>query len=63
MRVHLDPQASMFSYFSPEARVPVAHPLRSIKSYADTALKSLSRDFDDLLQQWFNLSDRRWRRC
>jgi transposase len=48
MRGHLDPQASMFSYFSPEARVPGAHPLRSIKGYADTALKSLSGDFDEL---------------
>src|SRR5271157_488686 len=48
MRGHQDPQASMFSYFSPEARVPGAHPLRSIKGYADTALKSLSRDFDEL---------------
>jgi len=38
----------MFSYFSREARVPAAHPLRSIKGYADTALKSLSRDFDEL---------------
>lgn len=48
MRGHLDPQASMFSYFAPEARVPVAHPLRSIKGYADTVLRSLSRDFDEL---------------
>jgi transposase len=48
MRGHQDPQASMFSYFSPEARVPTAHPLRSIKGYADTALKSLNRDFDEL---------------
>jgi len=48
MRGYLDPQASMFSYFSPEARVPAAHPLRSIKGYADTALKSLSRDFNEL---------------
>lgn len=48
MRGHLDPQASMFSYFSPEARVPATHPLRSIKGYADTALKSLNRDFDEL---------------
>jgi transposase len=48
MRGHLDPQASMFSYFSPEARVPTAHPLRSIKGYADTVLKSLGRDFDEL---------------
>lgn len=48
MRGHQDPQASMFSYFSPEGRVPAAHPLRSIKGYADTVLKSLSRDFDEL---------------
>jgi transposase len=48
MRGQLDPQASMFSYFSPETRVPAAHPLRSIKGYADTALKLLSRDFDEL---------------
>jgi len=48
MRGHLDPQASMFSYFSPEARVPATHPLRSIKGYADTVLKSLNRDIDEL---------------
>ena len=36
----------MFSYFAPEARVSAAHPLRSIKGYADTVLKSLSRDVD-----------------
>jgi len=48
MRGHLDPQASMFSYFSPEARVPATHPLRSIKGYADAALMSLHRDFDEL---------------
>jgi len=48
MRGHLDPQASMFSYFSPEARVPATHPLRSIKGYADAALKSLHGDFDEL---------------
>jgi transposase len=48
MRGHLDPQASMFTYFSPETRVPSTHPLRSIKGYADTVLKSLNRDFDEL---------------
>jgi transposase len=48
MRGQVDPQASMFSYFSPEARVPAVHPLRSIKGYADSALESLSRDFDAL---------------
>jgi transposase len=48
MRGHLDPQASMFTYFSPETRVPATHPLRSIKGYADTVLTSLNRDFDEL---------------
>ena len=38
----------MFSYFSPESRVPAGHPLRSIKDYADAALKSMSREFDQL---------------
>lgn len=48
MRGQLDPQASMFTYFSPESRVPSTHPLRSIKGYADSVLRSLNRDVDDL---------------
>jgi predicted metalloprotease with PDZ domain len=32
----------MFSYFSPEQRVPARHPLRSIKAYTDAALKQTS---------------------
>lgn len=48
MRGQLDPQASLYSYFSPESRVPAAHPLRSIKSHADTVLKSMNRHFDDI---------------
>ena len=31
MRGQLDPQGRMFSYFSPESRVPADHPLRSIE--------------------------------
>jgi transposase len=38
----------MFSYFSPESRVPATHPLRPIKAYADKVLASMSRDFDEL---------------
>lgn len=38
----------MFTYFSPESRVPASHPLRSIKGYADSALGTLSRDLDEL---------------
>jgi transposase len=38
----------MFSYFSPESRVPADHPLRPIKRDADAVLASLSREFDKL---------------
>jgi len=48
MRGHVDPQGNIFSYFSPESRVPAAHPLRPIKAHADAVLKSMSRDFDAL---------------
>ncbi len=48
MRGHVDPQASMFSYFSPESRVPPDHPLRSIKRDADALLASLSGELDKL---------------
>jgi hypothetical protein len=39
MRGHVNPQTHMFSYLSPEQRVPAKHPLRSIKAYTDEALK------------------------
>jgi transposase len=45
MRGHVEAQASMFSYFSPESRVPSEHPLRSIKAYVDELLRGLSRQF------------------
>lgn len=48
MRGQVDPQAMMFSYFSPESRVPPTHPLRPIKAHCDKVLKSMSRDFDEL---------------
>ena len=35
-------QAGMFSYLSPEERVPAPHPLRPIRHYVDTALTALS---------------------
>lgn len=46
MRGHEEPQGFMFSYVSPEQRVPADHPLRRIKGLADVALRSLSRTFD-----------------
>ena len=41
-------QSAMFSYLSPEQRVPKDHPLRQIRALCDIALKALSREFDDM---------------
>src|SRR4249919_535336 len=41
-------QSSMFSYLSPEERVPANHPLRPIRQMVDEALKALSPDFSGL---------------
>ena len=38
----------MFSYLSPEERVPSKHPLRPIRLMVDEALKALSPDFSGL---------------
>jgi transposase len=45
MRGEVDPQSALFSYLSPEQRVPAEHPLRSIKAYADAALVAISGEF------------------
>src|SRR5262245_37107142 len=39
-------QSAMFSYISPEQRVPKNHPLRLIRSLCDIELKALGREFD-----------------
>ena len=39
---------SMFSYVSPEQRVPHDHPLRAIRGLVDAVLKDMSRDFGRL---------------
>ena len=41
-------QSSMFSYLSPEERVPAKHPLRPIRLMVDDALKALSPAFTRL---------------
>ena len=41
-------QDAMFSYVSPEQRVPADHPLRPIRRMVDEVLKGLSRRFDTL---------------
>jgi transposase len=38
----------MFSYVSPEERVPEKHPLRAIRSMTDEVLKGLSAKFNEL---------------
>jgi transposase len=44
-----DPQqAALFSYISPEERVPPEHPLRAIRALVDAVLKELSPQFDRL---------------
>jgi len=39
-------QSAMFSYVSPERRIPKDHPLRLVRALCDIALKALSREFD-----------------
>jgi len=47
-----DPQqAAMFSYISPEERVPQEHPLRTIRRLVDAVVKELSLQFDQLYSQ------------
>lgn len=41
-------QEGLFSYISPEARVPADHPLRAIRVYADEALRRMSRVFNQM---------------
>jgi transposase len=41
-------QSAMFSYLSPEDRVPAGHPLRPVRLLSDIALKSLSPVFDEM---------------
>jgi len=40
--------AHLFSYVSPEARVPADHPLRAIRALVDELLRTMSPDFDAL---------------
>jgi transposase len=41
-------QSTMFSYLSPEERVPSTHPLRPIRALTDSILRELSSEFDRL---------------
>jgi transposase len=45
MRGHDEQAAHLFSYVSPEQRVPASHPLRPIREMTDRVLATLSRKF------------------
>ena len=44
-------QSAMFSYLSPEQRVPADHPLRAIRQITDKVLRQLSRLFSRMYSQ------------
>src|SRR6267154_5870569 len=45
-------QSAMFSYVSPERRVPADHPLRPIRAMVDVALKGMTRSFQQIYPDW-----------
>ena len=48
MRGRFQDQGGLFSYVSPETRVPAAHPLRKIRELVRDVLKELNRSFSRL---------------
>ena len=54
---------SMFSYISPEERVPADHPLRAIRRITDRALERLSPRFGTLVREVRPAVDCRRRSC
>ena len=48
MRGYDEDESGMFSYLSPEERIPREHPLRAVRAMTDEALKGLSRSFGRL---------------
>ena len=46
MRGQVSGQEAMWSYLSPDARVPATHPVRRIRQMADEALQTLERTFN-----------------
>ena len=48
MRGHQDPQVNMLAFVDLETRIPLDHPLRTIKSLADEALADLAPLFDGM---------------
>lgn len=52
MRGHDEQQEGMFSYVSPEKRVPQDHPLRGLRAMVDAALKGMSPQFAVLYSRY-----------
>jgi transposase len=52
MRGHDQHQESMFSYISPEKRVPADHPLRRVRELTDRALQELSAKFGEMYSRY-----------
>lgn len=48
MRGHDTQQSAIFSYVSPEERVPAEHPLRRMRPMVEIALKALTSSFDEM---------------
>jgi len=48
MRGRMADQSGLFSYISPEARVPAAHPLRRVRALMHAVFKDMSRGFSAL---------------
>jgi transposase len=52
MRGHDEQQEGMFSYISPEKRVPQDHPLRGLRAMVDAALQEMSPRFASLYSRY-----------
>ena len=52
MRGDDNQQEGMFSYVSPEKRVPADHPLRPIRKMVDEILKEMSRSLRSCTPTW-----------
>jgi transposase len=52
MRGHDEQQESMYSYISPEKRVPSDHPLRRLRGMVDAALQEMSPQFAELYSHY-----------
>ena len=51
MRGHDEQQESMYSYISPEKRIPSHHPLRRLRAMMNAALKRMSPQLAELMAE------------